>query len=68
MAAEVNLISTDNFNPQGYKGQDNNLVSSQEINTTFLPESYIELNIYNINNELLINDLSFSQYKIFNDE
>ena len=67
MAAEVNLISTDNFNPQGYKGQDNNLVSSQEINTTFLPESYIELNIYNINNELLINDLSFSQYKIFND-
>ncbi len=53
MATEVNLINTDSFDPPGYKDQDNNLVSSQEINTSFSIESYIELNIYNINNELL---------------
>ena len=67
MAAEVNLINSDNFDPQGYSGQDDNLVSSQEVNTSFLPESYIELNIYNTNNELLTNDSSFSQYRISND-
>jgi len=67
MAAEVSLISTDSFDPQGYKDQDDNLVSSQEINTSFSTESYIELNIYNTNNELLVNDLSFSQYNILND-
>jgi len=67
MATEVNLISTDSFDPQGYSSQDNNLVSSQEINTSFSTKSYIELNIYNTNNELLLNDLSFSQYRIIND-
>ena len=35
MAAEVISTNTENFDPQGYIGQDNNLVSSQEINTFF---------------------------------
>ena len=67
MAAEVISTNTENFDPQGYIGQDNNLVSSQEINTFFSTKSYIELNIYNTNNELLVNDPLFSQYKIYND-
>ena len=60
MAAEVISTNTENFDPQGYIGQDNNLVSSQEINTFFSTKSYIELNIYNTNNELLVNDPLFS--------
>ena len=66
MAAEVFLIDTENFDPQGYSGQENNLISSQEVNTTFTTESYIELSIYNTNQELLINDSSFSQFTILN--
>ena len=60
MAAEVFIIDTDNFDPQGYSGQDNILISSQEVNTTFTTSSYIELNIYNANNELVLNDGIFS--------
>ena len=67
MAAEIFTIDTDNFDPQGYSGQDNILISSQEVNTTFTTSSYIELNIYNSNKELLVDDLSFSQYTILND-
>tara|TARA_R100001509_G_scaffold31799_1_gene16895 strand:- start:571 stop:4305 length:3735 start_codon:yes stop_codon:yes gene_type:complete len=67
MATEVNIVDTDSFDPQGYKDQDNNLISSQEINTSFSIKSYIELNVYNSNNELLLNDPSFSQYRIIND-
>ena len=66
MAAEVFIIDTDNFDPQGYSGQDNILISSQEVNTTFTTSSYIELNIYNANNELVLNDGIFSQYNIYN--
>jgi len=66
MATEVFLIDTENFDPQGYSGQEDNLISSQEVNTTFTTESYIELSIYNTNQELLINDSSFSQFTILN--
>jgi hypothetical protein len=66
MATEVFLIDTENFDPQGYSGQDSNLISSQEVNNVFTVESYIELNIYNTNKELLTNDPQFSQYTILN--
>ena len=67
MATEVKTINSEEFDPQNYKNQDGNLVSSQEINTSFSFKSYIELNVYNTNKELLLNDLSFSQYRIIND-
>ena len=61
----VNIIQIDStlINDQTeYSGQDESLISSFEIDTKFDSTSYIEYNIYDLNNNLLFNDYNYSSY------
>ena len=47
--------------------QDENLISSFDIDTTLLSSSYIEYNVYDLNNNLLYNTYNYNSYSIIND-
>ena len=67
MAAEVTQIDAQTFIFQTYEGNDISLISSTEIDTTLTTGSYIELFIYDNNQNILFEDYNFSQYTILND-
>jgi hypothetical protein len=67
MAAEITQIDTQNFTTQTYDGQDTNLLSSFDVNTSFTTGSYIEYFTYDNNQNLLSSDYNFTQYTIQND-
>ena len=67
MAAEIIQISTENLTSQNYEVQDTNLIPTFEINTSLTSSSYIELFIYDNNQNILESDYNFSQYKVLND-
>jgi hypothetical protein len=67
MAAEITQIDTQNFTTQTYSGQDTNLISSFDVNTSLSTGSYIEYFIYDNNQNLLLSDYNFTQYTIQND-
>jgi hypothetical protein len=64
MAAEIVQIDTQDFTSQTYGGQDTNLISSFEVNTSLSSSSYIEYFIYDNNQNLLSTDYNFTQYTI----
>jgi len=64
MAAEIVQIDTQDFTSQTYGGQDTNLISSFEVNTSLSSSSYIEYFIYDNNQTLLSTDYNFTQYTI----
>jgi hypothetical protein len=66
MAAEITQIDTQNFTTQTYGGQDTNLLSSFDVNTSLSTGSYIEYFIYDNNQNLLSSDYNFTQYTIQN--
>ena len=66
MAAEITQIDAQDFIFQTYEGNDISLVSSTEIDTTLTSGSYIELFVYDLNQNILISDYNFSQYTILN--
>jgi hypothetical protein len=66
MAAEVTQIDAQDFIFQTYEGNDISLVSSTEIDTTLTSGSYIELFVYDNNQNILFEDYNFSQYTILN--
>lgn len=67
MAAEIVQIDTTDFTSQVYEGQDVNLISSFDINTSLSSSSYIEYIIYDINKNLISIDYNFNQYTILED-
>jgi hypothetical protein len=67
MAAEITQIDTQNFTTQTYSGQDTNLISSFDVNTSLSTGSYIEYFIYDNNQNLLSSNYNFTQYTIQND-
>ena len=67
MAAEITQIDIENFTSQNYEVQDTNLISSFEINTSLTSSSYIELFIYDNNQNILVPEYNFSQYTVLND-
>ena len=67
MAAEIVQIDTQDFTSQTYGGQDTNLISSFEVNTSLSSSSYIEYFIYDNNQNLLSTDYNFTQYTILAD-
>jgi hypothetical protein len=67
MAAEIVQIDTQDFTSQNYGGQDTNLISSFDINTSLSSGSYIEYFIYDNNRNLLSTNYNFSQYTILDD-
>jgi len=66
MAAEITQIDAQDFIFQTYEGNDISLISSTEIDTTLTSGSYIELFVYDLNQNILISDYNFSQYTILN--
>jgi hypothetical protein len=66
MAAEIVQINTQDFTSQTYEGQDVNLISTFEINTSLSASSYIEAFIYDNNQNILSSNYNFSQYTVLN--
>jgi hypothetical protein len=66
MAAEITQIDAQDFIFQTYGGNDISLISSTEIDTTLTTGSYIELFIYDNNQNILFEDYNFSEYTILN--
>lgn len=67
MAAEIVQIDTQDFSSQTYGGQDTNLISTFEVNTSLSSSSYIEYFVYDTNQNLFSTDYNFSQYTILAD-
>ena len=66
MAAEIVQIDTQDFTSQTYGGQDTNLISSFEVNTSLSSSSYIEYFVYDNNQNILSTDYNFNQYTVQN--
>jgi hypothetical protein len=66
MATETIQISTQDFFSQTYKNQDTTLISTFNVNTSFISSSYIEFFVYDNNFNILSSDYLFSQYTIQN--
>ena len=67
MAAEITQIDAQSFLLQNYEVQEVSLISSTEVNTSLSTSSYIELFIYDLNQNILTSNYNFSQYTILND-
>jgi len=67
MAAEIVQIDTQNFTSQTYGGQDTNLISTFEVNTSLSSSSYIEYFVYDNNQNVLSTDYNFTQYTVLAD-
>jgi hypothetical protein len=67
MAAEIIQIDTQDFTSQIYEGQDVNLISTFDLNTSFESSSYIEYFIYDNNRNIITFDYNFTDYTIQND-
>ena len=67
MAAEIIQVSTQDLTTQEYTGQDTNLISTFDVNTSLSSSSYIEYFIYDLNQNLIQSDYNFSQYSVQND-
>lgn len=64
MAAEITQIDAQDFIFQTYGGNDISLISSTEIDTTLTTGSYIELFIYDNNQNILFENYNFLEYTI----
>jgi hypothetical protein len=67
MAAETIQIDPQDFTSQTYGGQDTNLLTSFDVNTSLSSSSYIEYFIYDNNQTLLSKDYDFKEYAVVND-
>ena len=67
MATEIIQISTQDLTTQEYMGQDTNLISTFDVNTSLSSSSYIEYFIYDLNQNLIQSDYNFSQHTVQND-
>ena len=65
--ASVNQINTDNFQLQSYEQQDENLITSFDIDTVLSSSDYIEFYIYGNNQTLLSSTTNYLNYTILND-
>jgi hypothetical protein len=65
--AEVTQISPNEITTQVYNQQDVGLVPSFEVNTILTEDSYIEYNIYDLNNNLLFTDYEYNSYTVLED-
>ena len=64
---EVTQINPLDLSTQAYNQQDINLVPSFEVNTTLTEDSYIEYNIYDLNNDLLFTNYDYDSYNVLED-
>ena len=66
MTAEITQIDAQSFLFQDYGVQDTSLITSIEVNTSLSTGSYVELFIYDLNQNILTSDYNFSQYTVLN--
>jgi len=66
MVAEITQIDAEIFTSQNYEVQDINLIPTFEVNTFLTSSSYIELFIYDNNQNILYSEYNLSKYKILN--
>ena len=66
MAAEIIQIDPQDFSSQNYGGQDTNLISSFDIETSLSSSSYIEYFVYDNNQDLLSTEYNFTEYTVLN--
>ena len=64
---EVTQINPNEITTQVYNQQDVGLVPSFEVNTILTENSYIEYNIYDLNNNLLFTDYEYNSYIVLED-
>ena len=65
--AEIVKIDPNNFQLQLYESQDETLISSFDIDTFLTQSGYIEFYIYDLNNNILTQNLNYSFYSIEDD-
>jgi hypothetical protein len=66
MAAEITLINTEDLTSQIYESQEVNLIPTFDITTSFTTSSYIELFVYDLNQNILTTEYNFTQYNVLN--
>jgi len=64
---QVTQIDPSELSTQAYNPQDINLVPSFEVNTVLSENSYIEYNVYDLNNTLLFTNYSYNSYIVLED-
>ena len=62
--ADVTPISPDNFELQNYSSSDLNLITTFDLDSSLLPSSYIELIVFDLNQNVLSEDLNYTSYKV----
>ena len=67
MASDITQIDTTGLNYQTYESSDVNLIPTFEVNTALTDSSYIEFFVYDINQNLLYSDFSYTGYTVLND-
>ena len=67
MAVEIIQIDPQTLTSQTYETQDTSLIPTFELPTSFSSGSKIEFIAYDLNQNLLYSDLSFTDYKVLND-
>ena len=65
--AEVTQITPTEITTQVYNQQDVGLVPSFEVNTVLTENSYIEYNVYDLNNNLLFTNYDYNSYTVLED-
>ena len=65
--AEIVKIDPNNFQLQFYESQDETLISSFDINTFLTQSGYIEFYVYDLNNNILTQNLNYNFYSIEDD-
>ena len=64
---QVTQIDPSELSTQAYNPQDINLVPSFEVNTVLSENSYIEYNVYDLNNNLLFTNYNYNSYTVLED-
>jgi hypothetical protein len=64
---QVTQIDPSELSTQAYNPQDINLVPSFEVNTVLSENSYIEYNVYDLNNTLLFTNYDYNSYTVLED-
>ena len=64
---QVTQIDPSELSTQAYNPQDINLVPSFEVNTVLSENSYIEYNVYDLNNNLIFTNYNYNSYTVLED-
>ncbi len=67
MAVEIIPADPISLTPQVYELQETSLIPTFDINTALGSNSYIELFIYDLNQNIIYSDNNFTQYSVLND-